>query len=110
MGQQTLDELCEKIAGCETLAFIDVSTRMVLLKNAASPESQDFLNAMCREASFLLEGGTTAMVTTKDRLKLFLRSEIEPTDVLCCICAVDTEIKELIPAAKDCLSAISTGD
>ncbi|MEM6407972.1 MAG: hypothetical protein AAF700_06085 [Pseudomonadota bacterium] len=107
MAQKVLDLLCEEVTGCKTAAFVDLSTRMVLVTNGANTESQDTLNAMCQEAELMLVGGDTAMVATNGHMRLYLRGEREPNDALCCVCAMDTNFSELIAKAKSSLSEIS---
>jgi len=51
MVQDALDRVCNGTEGCESLAFVDLSTRMVLVSNADTPESQDTLNLLCAEAA-----------------------------------------------------------
>ncbi|MEM7470511.1 MAG: hypothetical protein AAF340_04105 [Pseudomonadota bacterium] len=109
MAQKVLDLLCEQVAGCETAAFVDLTTRMVLVTNGDNTQSQDTLNAMCQEAELMLVGGDTAMVATSGQMRLYLRGEAEPNDALCCVCAMDTNFAELIAKAKDSLNEISSG-
>ncbi|MCY4181045.1 MAG: hypothetical protein OXC60_15165 [Litoreibacter sp.] len=107
MAQKVLDLLCDEVAGCKTAAFVDLSTRMVLVTNGTNTESQDTLNEMCQEAELMLVGGDTAMVATSGHMRLYLRDDAEPNDALCCVCETDTNFPELIAKAKACLSEIS---
>ena len=107
MVQDALNAVCDDIEGCESLAFVDLSTRMVLVSNASTPESQDTLNMLCAEAALLLETGQIAMAASSDHVHLFMRSPTEPSDALCCICAPGTNFSALVPAAQACLSTIS---
>lgn len=107
MVQDALNAVCEDIDGCESIAFVDLSTRMVLVSNASTPESQDTLNMLCTEAVMLLDTGQVAMAAGSDQLHLFLRSSAEPADALCCICTPDTDFRALVPAAQACLASIS---
>jgi hypothetical protein len=110
MVQKVLDTLCEQVEGCATLAFVDLSTRMVLITNSGTPESQETLNALSVEADILLQSGTTALSGTSGEMHVFLRADNEPSDVMCCICGLGTDVAQLLPAAQDCLNAISNGD
>jgi hypothetical protein len=107
MVQNALDAACAENEGCETLAFIDLSTRMALVTNSDTPESQDTLNTLCAEAALMLLSGDVALVGTKNRLHLFLRSDTDRSDALCCICSPSTDVAKLIPTAQACLSKIS---
>jgi len=109
MVQDALDRVCNGTDGCESLAFVDLTTRMVLVSNADTPESQDTLNLLCAEAAVLLDEGQIAMAATADRVHVFLRSPADPSDALCCICAPATDFAAFVPAAQACLAAISGG-
>lgn len=106
MVQNALNALCDQFDGCETLAYADLSTRMVLVTNTKTPESQDTLNALCQEANLLLEKGNCAMSGTVGQLHLFVRATNEPSDALCCICSGEADVAELIPALQSCLDTI----
>ena len=107
MVQDALDKVCNDTQGCESLAFVDLSTRMVLVTNADTPESQDTLNLLCAEAALLLDEGQIAMAATADHVHVFLRSAADQSDALCCICAPGTNFTTFVPAAQACLTAIS---
>ncbi len=109
MAQNLLDQLCDKIAGCETLAFFDLSTRMVLLKNSGTPQSQDALNTMCKEAEVVLEDGAVSLLGSDTQFTIYLRSDKVPTDVLCCVCALDTDVEDVLTLGQTCLEEIGGG-
>jgi len=107
MVQDALNALCDDFNGCETLAYADLSSRMVLVTNTKTPESQDTLNILCQEANLLLEHGNSAMSGTAGQMHVFIRSEDEPSDALCCICTMDVDFARLLPAMQVCLATIS---
>lgn len=109
MVQKALDLLCDQFKGCETLAFVDLSTHMVLVANSTSPESQDTLNTMCRDAGAMLKSGNSALAGSDKRLLLFLRAEAEPSDALFCVCDLNTDLDEFMPSAQECLNSLSNG-
>lgn len=109
MAQNPLDQMCDAIAGCETLAFLDLSTRMVLLKNSATPASQDMLNAICAEAEQVLKSGAVGLVASRERLTIFLRSATMPSDALCCVCAIGTDVEAVLSMGQSCLAEIGGG-
>jgi hypothetical protein len=110
MVQTVLDQFFMKVPGCETLAFVDLKTLMVLLTNSDSSEGQETLNAMCKEAKTVLQNGNIGIICTDEQFHLFLRSEHEPTDALCCICNLSVDLNEFLPAAQSCLETISSSD
>ncbi|MEM9585210.1 MAG: hypothetical protein AAGA08_19040 [Pseudomonadota bacterium] len=109
MAQNPLDQLYAQISGCDTLAYFDLSTRIVLLKNTETRESQDSLNDLCAEANVVLRDGDISLLASADRLTLYLRSTSIPNDVLCCICAPDTDVAQVISLGQSCLNEITGG-
>lgn len=114
-----LDALQNKFDGCETIAFADLSTQMILVTNSSTEYRRETLDQLCAEAALTLGGrnkpmlgdqsGNAAFVTTKSQLRIFLRASQEPSDVLCCVCAPDTEIDAFLADARACLEKISNG-
>ncbi|MDX8346532.1 hypothetical protein SLH49_00925 [Cognatiyoonia sp. IB215446] len=119
MVVDALDTLQSDFAGCETLAFADLSTQMILVTNSATTLPRETLDALCTEAALTLgtkgkiaigsDKSTTAIVAGQDQLRVFLRAESEPSDVLCCVCQPDVNIAGFLPAARACLEQISGG-
>jgi len=107
MVQDLLDTVCGDIKGCLSLAFVDLTTQMVLVSNSATSESQEALNTLCLEGALLLKTGQVAMASHSDRIHLFLRSSVDPSDAMCCICARDATFDVLVPSVQACLSQIS---
>jgi hypothetical protein len=113
----TLDKLHDRYPGCETLAFADLSTQMVLITNAKAIFRREALDALGAEAALVLgtNGGLaiggamamTAFVATRDHLRIYLRSARDPNDALCCVCAADTDIDSFLTEARACLDRIS---
>ena len=119
MVVDALDTLQTGFAGCETLAFADLSTQMILVTNSNTSSQREALDALCKEAALTL--GTkgkiaigsdqcdTAIVAGQDQLRVFLRASEETSDVLCCGCQPDVDIVGFLPAARACLEQISSG-
>lgn len=114
-----LDALQHKFAGCDTVAFADLSTQMVLVTNSETPFRRETLDMLCAEAGLALGGqntpmlgdqtSDTAFVATGNQLRIFLRAQAEPTDVLCCVCAPDLDVTAFLNDARACLEKISNG-
>lgn len=119
MATEDLDALRSQFPKCETLAFADLSTDMVLLTNSDTPRAREALNALCAAAAQSLgRPGTpnfgdsesdTALIATRDELTIFLRAPNEPGDVLCCVCAPDLDVSAFLLAARPTLQKISGG-
>ncbi|WP_296371690.1 hypothetical protein [Yoonia sp.] len=114
-----LDALQDRHAGCETVAFADLSTQMVLVTNSQTQLRRETLDMLCAEAAIVLgdakmvmlgaNPGNVAFVATKNQLRIFLRSESEPSDVLCCVCAPNLDVPGFLSDARPCLEKISHG-
>ena len=117
MVAEALDRLHDRHPGCETLAFADLSTQMVLITNAEMTFRREGLDSLCAEAALAFgtdrepaigDGAArTVFVATRDHLRIYLRSAHEPHDVLCCVCAHDTAIDFFLEDARACLETIS---
>lgn len=114
-----LDALREKYEGCTALAFADLSTKMILVTDSGSNLRREALDALCSEAALLLGANGEpafadhpshrAYVASTAQLRVFLRSDQEPNDVLCCICGPKTDAAAFIADACACLDRISSG-
>ncbi len=117
-----LDSLRASFAACETVAFADLSSRMVLVTSSERKLRQEALDALCEEAGLLFEGpkggapifssddgADTAIFATQDGVDVFLRATSEPTDVLCCRCGAEIDVAAFITEARAQLEKISGG-
>jgi hypothetical protein len=119
MASEELDALHSQFPKCETLAFADLSTDMVLVTNTDAPLQREALNALCADAAKSLgkpgspnfgDGQSdTALIATRDQLTIFLRASDEPSDVLCCVCQPDIDVSSFLTAARPALQKISSG-
>jgi len=119
MATEQLDALHNQFPQCETLAFADLSTDMILVTNTDSPLQREALNALCADAARSLgkpgspnfgDGQSdTALIASRDQLTIFLRASGEPADVLCCICKPDIDVSAFLDAARPTLQTISSG-
>ena len=117
MVSGALDTLKQEFADCATLAFADVSTKMVLVTDTTSNQPREAIDRLCAEAAVLLgqdgraalgEGAATmAMATHGDRLHIFLRASNDPTDILCCNCSAQIPVVDFLNAARNTLEQIS---
>lgn len=114
-----LDALKRKFAGCDTIAFADLSTQMILVTNSDTTYRRETLDRLCAEAALFLGAknqptigngsGSAAFVASKDEMRIFLRADAEPTDVFCCVCAPDIDVAGFLADARPCLEKISNG-
>jgi hypothetical protein len=119
MVADALDILHGKHPSCDTLAFADLSTQMILITNSGTTFRREGLDALCAEAALTFgTGGGTALgnsdaglviVATADHLRIYLRAAQVPTDALCCVCTHDVAIDPFLKDARACLEQISHG-
>lgn len=109
MVQKALDAVCESFDGCETLAYADLSTQLVLATNQTASHTRDTLNDLCAEAKLILSDGHVGVVGSVTGFRLFVRDRTEPTDGLICLCTLETDVANLLPAAQACLARIASG-
>jgi len=113
-----LDKLHDGFAGCETLAFADLSTQMILVTNTQSTLRREALDSLCAQAVLVLgtngqgalgqSAATAGAVATADTLRVFLRSTEEPNDALCCICSPTIDAEAFLAAARASLATITS--
>lgn len=107
MVQDELNAVSTRVDGCETVVFVDLSTQMALMANEDTPESQDGLVSLTKEAALLLSDARTGFAAQSGRIHLFLKSETEPSDALCCVLKPGTDLSSAIPDFHKALTAIS---
>ena len=115
-----LDALRERYEDCTALAFADLSTKMILVADSGSNLRREALDALCAEAALLLgangkpaladKSSDLASVVTSGQLRVFLRAEQEPNDVLCCVCGPMMDSDAFVADALACLNVISGGE
>lgn len=119
MVADALDRLHDEFPTCDTLAFADLSANMVLITNSETTFRREGLDSLCAEAALAFgdEGAPalgdhpamTAIVATRDHLRIYIRDAQEPTDALCCVCSHDIDLDSFLKNARACLEKISHG-
>lgn len=114
-----LDALRSTHSSCKTLAFADISTKMILVTDTSSNLPREALDALCSEAALVLgtngkialgaHPSQAALMADKKSVRVFLRAANEPSDVLCCVCGPNVDVDKFVANATDCLNRISSG-
>jgi hypothetical protein len=103
------------------VAFADLSSRMILTSAGPLSTTQEHLDRLCSQARacfddplFSLSVGAFgephgAVVMGPDNLRLFLRSDVEPADALCCICDPGIDLAAFVPKIRETLESITHG-
>lgn len=101
------------------VAFADLSSRMILTSAGPLSMTQEHLDRLCNQARasfddplFSLSVGAFgephgAVVMGPDGLRLFIRSEAEPADALCCICDPGIDLGAFVPKIRETLESIT---
>lgn len=106
-----LDRMRQDIAGCTLASFGDLRTGLALRSSASRPFKQDFLEVLLREAACHFDASDTIcegaagvggarhhlIVATPQDVRIFVRSPVNASDVVCCLCAG----AEAIPQVTD---------
>jgi hypothetical protein len=114
-----LDKLRKSSTSCQTIAFADLSTQMILVTDTLSTLPREALDKLCKQAASLLGANgkvalgarpsRMALVANDTSVRLFLRASDEPNDVLCCVCTPSVDLDKFVADATGCLNRISDG-
>ncbi len=103
------------------VAFADLSSRMILASQGRDDVTQEHLDRLCQQARASFDDPLFAlsveafgephgaMVVGADSVRVFLRSEIEPADALCCICDHSIDLAGFVAKIRETLDSITTG-
>ncbi|MBM7067981.1 hypothetical protein [Actibacterium sp. 188UL27-1] len=116
-----LDSLRSAFPDCQTVAFADLSSRMILKTSSAQKTPQELMDRLCEEAVSIFgdigsnlslsddTDAAQAVVFTSTSLKIFLRGAQEPADILCCVCSPSIDVDSFLRHAQPALDRISQG-
>jgi hypothetical protein len=103
------------------VAFADLSSRMILASQGRDDVTQEHLDRLCQQARASFDDPMFAlsveafgephgaMVVGPDNLRVFLRSETEPADALCCICDHSIDLTGFVAKIREALDSITAG-
>ncbi len=115
---EKLDQLRQKFPECQTLAFADISTGMVLCSSAAETSRQEYLDSLCDVAVDMLNrdsakrvndafareddaGIYQAIIIETAEIGVFLKSTNNPSEALCGVCTPGIELEAFIQGARE---------
>lgn len=116
---EELQKLRQSEAGCRLVAFADIDAQLVLVSDSAETARRETLDSLCASATRIFEasqtgtgdvltGADTAVEVAGSEMQIFLRNTADPTDVICCICAADTDAVQFITTARQALNDIAS--
>ena len=118
---ESLGAVVKAFPQARLVAFADLSSRMILSSSGPLSTTQEYLNKLCDQARFSFDDPLfslsveafgephAAVVMTPDALRVFLRSDTEPADALCCICDHAIDLPAFVTKIRDTLDSITHG-
>lgn len=103
------------------VAFADLSSRMILSSSGTLNMTQEHLDNLCNQARTCFDDPLFslsveafgephgAVVMGPDSIRVFLRSEAEPADALCCICDHSIDLAAFVAKIRETLEGITHG-
>lgn len=118
---ESLGAVVKAFPKARVVAFADLSSSMILASKGADDITQEHLDALCKQARASFDDPLfalsveafgephSAMVVGEDSVRVFLRSESEPADALCCICEHGIDLTGFVARLRETLDGISGG-
>lgn len=117
---KALDQLRADVAGCDVVAFTDLSSKMVLCVSAAHKPAQEELDLLSDTALSILDGPfaeganavtgepslRVAVTMTANDVRVFLRSDNRENEALVCVCLPGTDIPSVVDCGQTTLRSI----
>jgi hypothetical protein len=103
------------------VAYADLSSRMILSSTGTLKRTQEDLDRLCNQARTSFDDPLfslsveafgephAAIVMGVDSVRVFLRSEAEPADALCCICDPSIDLPAFVAKIRETLEGITHG-
>ncbi len=118
---ESLGAVVKAFPQARLVAFADLSSRMILTSAGPMSTTQEHLDRLCNQARTCFDDPMfslsveafgephAAMVMGPSGLRLFLRSESEPADALCCICDPGIDLPAFVAKIRETLDGITDG-
>lgn len=118
---ENLAATCKDFPQARVVAFADLSSSMILASQGRANVTQEHLNKLCRQArasfddplfSLSVEAfgePNGAVVMDLDSVRVFLRSENDPADAICCICDHGIDLAAFFARVRKTLDQLDAG-
>lgn len=118
---ESLGAIIKAYPKARIVAFADLSSSMILASKGADAVNQEHLNLLCKQARASFDDPlfsltvqafgepNGAIVLGEDSLRVFLRSETEPADAICCICDHSIDLAGFVAKIRETLDDIAGG-
>lgn len=118
---ESLGAVVKAFPQARLVAFADLSSRMILSSAGTLGTMQEHLDRLCDQARSSFDDPLfalsveafgephSAVVMGPDSLRVFMRSDTEPADALCCICDHGIDLGAFVAKIRDTLESITHG-
>ena len=118
---EALGDVVKAYPGTRVVAFADLSASMILASQGTGDVTQEYLERLLRQARASFDDPLFAlsveafgephgaMILGDADVRLFLRSESEPADALCCVCDHGIDLPGILAKTRAVLDGISSG-
>ena len=118
---ESLGAVVKAYPQARVVAFADLSSSMILASKGADDVTQEHLDLLCRQARASFDDPLfslsveafgephAAIALGEDSIRVFLRSESEPADAICCICDHSIDLPGFVAKIRETLDGISGG-
>lgn len=118
---ESLGAVVKAFPQARLVAFADLSSRMILSSSGSLSTTQEYLDKLCDQARISFDDplfGLSveafgephgAVIIGPDMLRVFLRSDTEPADALCCICDHSIDLPAFVTKLRGTLESITHG-
>jgi hypothetical protein len=116
---ESLGAVVKAFPQARLVAFADLSSRMILSSSGTLRMTQEHLDGLCNQARACFDDPLFALsveafgephgaiVMGSDTVRVFLRSEEEPADALCCICDHSIDLPAFVAKIRETLESIT---
>ncbi len=118
---ESLGAVIKAYPQARVVAFADLSASMILASMGKEDITQEHLDQLCQQARASFDDPLfslsveafgephTAVVMGPESLRVYLRSESEPADAMCCICDHGIDLAGFVTKIRETLDKISAG-
>lgn len=118
---ESLGAVVKAFPQARLVAFADLSSRMILSSSGTLSTTQEYLDKLCDQARASFDDPLFALsveafgepngavVMGPENVRVFLRSEVEPADALCCICDHSIDLPAFVTKIRATLESITQG-
>lgn len=114
-----LTTLRSSTQGSIVVALSDLSSGVVLCSSAVVKQPQERLDALAKTAARLFKNSELAqselapakaqeiIAMNSENVQIFIRSAQEMTEVMCCVCSLETDVADFLTRSRAVLCEIS---